>query len=307
MKMKCLCQTTRPLLVCLTAGWLSFVSPLWASDPTLPATWERFPLVDRDVRVIDGDTFDVDLNGDGRLEKKTERVRLLFVDTPELSHSLKGQDRRFGLPAKAALGQLLQSRNALWVNPEEPKDRYGRWLGLVELSTGTANLELIRDGHSYFDTRFSLPHPVEAYEAYARAELRAFDLGAGIWSTRESKKRYLLRLQEEGKTVYSTRNPLFRIQVLTPEEVDPEVLEGRFIRVEGIVQRARSLRYGAALLFLRHAHSEDGLPVFLGKRQREWFPASMTSPGAHVQVEGFLQHYQSRQWQIRLHRLVASP
>ncbi len=307
MQMMCLCRRTWRLLSLFGAGWIFLTSLALANDQTLPRQWDSYSLVDRAFRVIDGDTFDVDLNGDGKLDKKTERVRLLFVDTPELSRSHKGQDRQFGLPAKAALGELLRAREALWVNPEEPQDRYGRWLGILEFAGGNASLELIRAGHSYFDTRFSLPTPQEAYEAYARAEIKAFDLSAGIWSQRDSRKRYLLRLREEGKTVYSTRNPLFQMRVLPPEDVDPGSMEGHFIRVRGVIQSTKSLRYGAALLFLRHPDSRDGLPVFLGKRQRQWFPQSVTSPGTSVQVEGFLQHYQSRQWQIRLHRLVSAP
>jgi endonuclease YncB( thermonuclease family) len=280
---------------------LGLPGALQAQDPAFPIHWQTLDLTDHQVRVIDGDTFDVDLNQNGRLEKKNERVRLLFVDTPELSDSHKGRDRKHGLPARQALEELLGDRVRLWVNPEEPQDRHGRWLGILETMQGNANLALIRDGHSYFDTRFSFP---ENYEDYARAEIRAFDLSLGIWGDRDSRRSYLLRLRDEGKTVYSRKNPLFFINHMSPDEVDPELHKNRFLRVRGQVQRVQKLRRGAALIFLHHPRSRAGLAVFCYSSLCQLIQAESLKPGQEVVAEGFLQHYQSRQWQIRLHRLV---
>ena len=52
------------------------------------------------LQVIDGDTFDADFNRNGRFSNPQERVRLLYVDTPELKKSHKGKDPKLGLPAK---------------------------------------------------------------------------------------------------------------------------------------------------------------------------------------------------------------
>ena len=51
------------------------------------------------LRVIDGDTFDADFNRNGRFSNSQERVRLLYVDTPELKKSHKGKDPKLGLTA----------------------------------------------------------------------------------------------------------------------------------------------------------------------------------------------------------------
>ena len=39
------------------------------------------------VRVIDADAFDVDIDRNGLFSNPEERIRLLYVDTPELSES----------------------------------------------------------------------------------------------------------------------------------------------------------------------------------------------------------------------------
>ena len=48
------------------------------------------------VRVIDGDTFDADIDRNGLFSNPEERIRLLYVDTPELSESHKGKDPKHG-------------------------------------------------------------------------------------------------------------------------------------------------------------------------------------------------------------------
>ena len=181
-----------------------------AGTQALPKGWDAMLLSGRKFRVIDGDTFDADLNGDGRLAKTRERIRLLYVDTPELSKSRKGKDVGLGKPAKAFLTEVLEGRRIrLWVNPDYPKGNHGRLLGVLEADGRNVNLGLIAQGHSYFDTRFSFP---QDYVTYARAEITAFERQRGIWGTRDSRKRYLQRLRREGKTVYSAKNPWFRIR-----------------------------------------------------------------------------------------------
>ena len=129
-----------------------------AGTQALPKGWDAMLLSGRKFRVIDGDTFDADLNGDGRLTKSRERIRLLYMDTPELSKSHKGRDVRLGQSAKAFLAEVLEGRQIrLWVNPDYPKGNHGRLLGVLESEGRNVNLGLITQGHSYFDTRFAFP------------------------------------------------------------------------------------------------------------------------------------------------------
>ena len=66
----------------------------------LPKNWKNISLKKMKLQVIDGDTFDADFNRNGRFTNPQERVRLLYVDTPELKKSHKGKDSKLGLPAR---------------------------------------------------------------------------------------------------------------------------------------------------------------------------------------------------------------
>ena len=159
------------------------------------------------VKMINGDTFDVDIDPNGFFSNPEERVRLLYVDTPELSESNKGKDPRHGLPAKAFLkSALLKGKAVLRIDPKYRKGDNGRLLVILEVRRYYVNLTLIRHGQSYFDTRYSWP---EGFRTYAMAEAHTFENYLGIWKYKKTRRRYLLRLRKEGKTVYSARNPYF--------------------------------------------------------------------------------------------------
>ena len=51
-------------------------------EQALPKNWKNISLKKLKLRVIDGDTFDADINRNGRFSNPQERVRLLYVDTP---------------------------------------------------------------------------------------------------------------------------------------------------------------------------------------------------------------------------------
>ena len=76
-------------------------------EQALPKNWKKISLKKLKLRVIDGDTFDADFNRNGRFSNPQERVRLLYVDTPELKKSHKGKDPKLGLPAKGFLRTVL--------------------------------------------------------------------------------------------------------------------------------------------------------------------------------------------------------
>ena len=252
------------------------------------------------LKTIDGDTFEADLNRNGRIAGKQERVRLLYVDTPELNESHKGKDLLHGIPAKDFLKQKLNTgRCSLWVDPENSRGNRGRLLGLVECSGININLELIREGHSYFDTRFSRPRN---YVLYARQEAQAFNSRRGIWSSLDSRKAYLKRLRDEGKTVYSLKNPLFRAEPRESLNLKPAQYKGLFLRVRGAVLKTRDLSRGAQLIFLKSRNLKQGLPVITFKEQRKENRLEQLSRGTRIQVEGFVQLYRGKQWQIRMHR-----
>ena len=82
------------------------------------------------VRVIDGDTIVVT---DG---SRTEKVRLLNIDTPEL-RGVDGNPECLALEAKAFTEQLLPVGSSVKLTgDEEVRDRYGRILARVETHDG---------------------------------------------------------------------------------------------------------------------------------------------------------------------------
>ncbi len=268
----------------------------------LPTGWEKIKLEKMLFKVIDGDTFDADLNRNKKLSKSKERIRLLYVDTPELSKSHKGQNRKLGLSAKKFLISALSAKSQiLWIDPENKIGNYGRLLGILQTDGRNQNLALIAEGHSYFDTRFGWP---EDFKTYARAESKAFEKHHGIWSNNSSRKHYLLRLRKEGKTVYSKRNPFFVAKIQTANSINLSKFNGRFIRVKGMVKNIKILRKGAQLVYLQHNHYKKGLPIITFENQRKWLGIESLQKGNVVQIEGFSENYKNRQWQIKLHRAI---
>ena len=59
------------------------------------------------VKVIDGDTVDVDIDLGFGIWMKDERVRIMGIDTPE-SRTRDLLEKKFGLAAKAKLSELLK-------------------------------------------------------------------------------------------------------------------------------------------------------------------------------------------------------
>ncbi len=262
-----------------------------------PVTWAQ-PPESRTVRlqtpvanVIDGDTFDADLDGNGRLDLPRERVRLLNVDTPELHDSPKGLDLAHGLPAKAAFQAMLRdSPIELTIYANNERDKYGRTLARVKAGTLDVSLELVRQGHSYFDTRFSFPAD---YEGFAQAEGEAFDAQRGIWGDQASRKHYLERLGREGKTPRSSKNLLFLTGVLTPEALTGKQHLGRYVTVEGALSGQRGLNSGACLLSLR-GPSGGRLAIFVPRSVQRRLGLCQWSLTSRIRVEGFFQQYKDR-------------
>lgn len=268
----------------------------------LPKNWEKISLQKMKAEVIDGDTFDADLNRNGKFSNPEERIRLLYVDTPELSKSHKGKDPKFGLPAKEFLSSVLRKKAAvLWIDPSNRTGNYGRLLAVLEVKGHNINLALIKQGHSYFDTRYSWP---EDFKIYAKAEAYAFEKHLGIWSYKKSRKRYLLRMRIEGKTVYSRKNPYFVSKIQKAQSISLSKFNGRFVRVRGKIKKINTLGKGAQLIYLYHQRMKKGLAVISFENQRNWLGLNKIRKGDFLQIEGFATLYKQKQWQIRLHRAL---
>ena len=84
------------------------------------------------VRVIDGDTVDVDIDLGFGIWQKNERVRIMGIDTPE-SRTRDKIEKKFGLAAKAKLKSILGKITVLktTINKKgvDMKGKFGRVLG----------------------------------------------------------------------------------------------------------------------------------------------------------------------------------
>jgi micrococcal nuclease len=125
--------------------------------------------------VIDGDTVDVDIIG------RTERIRLIGVDTPETKKPGTPVEC-FGPDASAYTMQLLPPDTAVrLVRDIVPRDDYGRLLAYVfRLPDGLfVNDALLRNGYG----RSLTIAPNDTYRPILSAAASAArSTGAGLWS-----------------------------------------------------------------------------------------------------------------------------
>ena len=126
------------------------------------------------VRVVDGDTIVVQING------KSERVRFIGIDTPE---SVKPGTpvQCFAHEASDHTKQLLPSGSSVRLERDvEARDRYDRLLAYVYRADGLfVNLALVHDGFAVTDT---IPPNVAHAGEFVRAAADARRANRGLWS-----------------------------------------------------------------------------------------------------------------------------
>jgi len=109
------------------------------------------------VKVVDGDTVDVDIDLGFGIVLSDERVRIAGIDTPE-SRTRDKEEKKFGLAAKARVKQLLGKTCVLKTqinkNGEDMKGKFGRILGdfnIYDSATDSWRMiteVLISEGHA---------------------------------------------------------------------------------------------------------------------------------------------------------------
>ena len=103
------------------------------------------------VKVVDGDTIDVDIDLGFGVTLKDERVRIMGIDTPESRTRDKVEDL-FGEAAKARLGQLMSNGGKLITTEdrkgEDMKGKFGRILGDFKIGDKLVTDILIEEGHA---------------------------------------------------------------------------------------------------------------------------------------------------------------
>ncbi|WP_134702948.1 stalk domain-containing protein [Ammoniphilus sp. YIM 78166] len=124
------------------------------------------------TRVVDGDTLEVNWKG------KTEKIRLIGIDTPETVHPDKGVEA-YGKEASNFTKAQLEGKQVLIEFDVGERDRYDRLLGYVSLTNGTFfNAELVAQGYAQIAT---FPPNVRWVDLFTHLQADAKNAKRGLW------------------------------------------------------------------------------------------------------------------------------
>lgn len=142
------------------------------SNTSLTTGSDRFVPVQL-IHVIDGDTIKVKYNG------KTETVRYLLIDTPEVRHERVG-NQPYGDEASEFNEQMLQdSAVSLEFDEGDRYDDYGRLLAYVYADGQSVQEALLTEGLAR--VAYIFPPNDRHVDAFEKAEANAQIDGIGVW------------------------------------------------------------------------------------------------------------------------------
>jgi micrococcal nuclease len=121
------------------------------------------------VRVVDGDTFEIE----GGI-----KVRLIGMDTPEMKNKNKTIDC-FAQEAKDKLTSLISGKDVVLVKDISETDKYGRLLRYAYLEDEMINNTLVEDGFAKIAT---FPPDVKYKDTFLASERQAREENVGLWS-----------------------------------------------------------------------------------------------------------------------------
>ncbi len=146
-------------------------------------------------KISDGDTFEVEIEG------KTEKVRMLGIDTPEKWDSEKlerdaertGKDketiRKLGTLSSDFTTRLIGGKKVVLIpdSKSDDKDKYGRLLRYVYLEDGTfVNLKIVEEGYANAYRKFNVSKQTE----FIQAEKYAREKKKGLWGDIDGLKYF---------------------------------------------------------------------------------------------------------------------
>ena len=106
------------------------------------------------IKVIDGDTVDVDIDLGFDIMLRDERVRIMGIETPE-SRTRDKVEKKFGLASKARLKELIGGKSGpilkTQINKkgEDMRGKFGRILGDFVTEDGRMVTDiLVEEGHA---------------------------------------------------------------------------------------------------------------------------------------------------------------
>lgn len=147
----------------------------------------------RVVRVFDGDSISVKL----RYNQKIIKVRLLGIDTPELSKLRKGYVEYYAREAKYYLVDLVMRQNIKMVfKPHNKFDRYKRLLAFIYRGRLDVNRKLLIHGYAKVYRKI----PSFRHYEFLRYERIAKTKYIGIWNIYRAKRFYKRRFFHTNNT-----------------------------------------------------------------------------------------------------------
>ncbi len=127
------------------------------------------------VTVIDGDTIKL------KLKNKTETVRFLLVDSPEIRDKITDIAQPYSLEAKALTSEMIKNSQEITIEKDKSeRDKYGRYLAYVYADGKSIQEALLTSGLARVAYVFA---PNTKYESQFRSiETAAESKKIGIWS-----------------------------------------------------------------------------------------------------------------------------
>ena len=137
----------------------------------------------RVIRVVDGDTIVINYH------RKSEKVRLLCVNTTESVHPDKKQNIPMGKTASDYTKERLAGKYVALEFEGKTRGQYGRLLAYVFVDGRNFNLELVRKGLSPYYTKHGLSKRYD--KKFREVERYARDHRLNIWGDPELTQKYL--------------------------------------------------------------------------------------------------------------------
>jgi len=174
---RCMVLIVAVMLMSVAAGCASEQNQAGSRIKVMPA---------KVVKGIDGDTVKAEVNG------KTESVRLIGVNTPELAHpDLHIKEQPYGREAEAYTTKALLGHTVYLELDAAERDKYGRLLAYIwlarprdgsetEVREKMFNARLLLNGYAQVMT---VPPNVKYQDLFVRFEREARDNKAGLWGT----------------------------------------------------------------------------------------------------------------------------
>jgi len=139
-----------------------------AGNDTIPQSGELVKV----VRVVDGDTINVEIDG------KVEPVRYIGIDTPETVDPRKPV-QCFGVEASKKNKELVEGKMVRLETDITDRDKYNRLLRYVWLGDILINQALVDQGYA---KSYSYPPDVKYQDKFVAAEKKAREDKLGLWT-----------------------------------------------------------------------------------------------------------------------------